>query len=473
MSTVPLRLRHLIAGLAVLCGVAAAPATASETATAPVVFKEYVLASPKPNLAKIKANKIEKPVLKFGIIKLTDCVPIVAARELGFFAEEGLSVSIEVQANWKVLLENTVAGTLDGAHMLAGQPIGATIGYLGQADMMTPFSMDLNGNAATVSNKLWAQMQEREPRLKEPGHAHPVTANALLPIAKERAAAGNPLRFAMVFPVSCHNYELRYWLAAGGVNPGFYDGYNDPVGKRDADVLLSVTPPPQMVQTLTQNTIDGYCVGEPWNQQAVRDGVGVPVFTDYYIWKNNPEKVFGFTQLFSSANPNTVIAVTKALIRAGHWLDASRENRITAVEMLANKAYIGANPEVLGASMLGTFEFQKGDKRDLPDFNVFYRYNATYPLKAHCVWYLTQMRRWGQIPTTKSDSWYHETAGKIYRPDIYRTAFAKLLEEKLIPEATLPTDDLPAFPADDFIDKIAFDSKQPNAYLKSLPIGLK
>ncbi len=193
MPTSPCRLRHLITGLALVCGVAStsAAAAASETAAAPVVFKEYTLASPKPNLAKIKANKIEKPVLKFGIIKLTDCVPIVAARELGFFAEEGLSVSIEVQANWKVLLENTVSGTLDGAHMLCGQPIGTTIGYLGQADMMTPYSMDLNGNAATVSNKLWTQMQERDPRLKEAGHAHPISAASLLPIAKERAAAAN------------------------------------------------------------------------------------------------------------------------------------------------------------------------------------------------------------------------------------------------------------------------------------------
>jgi nitrate/nitrite transport system substrate-binding protein len=357
--------------------------------------------------------------------------------------------------------------------MLCGQPIGATIGYLGQADMITPLSMDLNGNAATVSNDLWAKMQEHDPRLKEPGHAHPISAASLLPIAKERAGAGNPLRLAMVFPVSCHNYELRYWLAAGGVSPGFYNGYNDPVGTSNADVLLSVTPPPQMVQTLTQNTIDGYCVGEPWNQQAVKDKVGVPVFTDAYIWKNNPEKVFGMTKAFAAKNPNTVIGITKALIRAGYWLDESRENRIKAVEMLANKDYIGANPEVLGASMLGTFEFQQGDKRPLPDFNVFYRYNATYPLQAHCVWYLTQMRRWGQIPENKSDAWYHETAASIYRPDIYRIAYDKLIAEKLIPVADLPTEELPIFPAEDFIDRIAFDAKQPNAYLKSFTIGQK
>ncbi len=456
-----------------LCTASLSTAPTQSVNAEEITFTPYKTASPRPNLGKIKANKIEKPVLKFGIIKLTDCVPIVAARELGYFADEGLSVSIEVQANWKVLLENTISGTLDGAHMLCGQPIGATIGYLGQADMITPLSMDLNGNAATVSNALWAQMQERDPRLKEPGHAHPISAESLLPIAKERAGAGNPLRFAMVFPVSCHNYELRYWLAAGGVTPGFYNGFNDPVGTTDADVLLSVTPPPQMVQTLTQNTIDGYCVGEPWNQQAVKEKVGVPVFTDAYIWKNNPEKVFGMTKAFAEKNPNTVIGITKALIRAGYWLDESRANRIKAVEMLANKDYIGANPEVLGASMLGTFEFQQGDKRELPDFNVFYRYNATYPLKAHCVWYLTQMRRWGQIPENKPDEWYHKTADSIYRPDIYRIAFKKLIEENLLPDSELPTDDLPSYSASDFIDKIPFDSKKPNAYIASFPIGRK
>jgi nitrate/nitrite transport system substrate-binding protein len=449
-------------------------ASAALTTVSAMSFEPYQVTSPKPDLRKIKANGIEKPVLKFGIIKLTDCVPLVAARELGYFAEEGLSVSIEVQGNWKLILEGTVNGTLDGCHMLCGQPIGASIGYMGQADLVVPVSLDLNGNGITVSNALWAEMQEKEPRLKEPGHAHPISAAPLKAIAQEHAAAGKPLKMGMVFPVSCHNYELRYWLAAGGVSPGFYAGFDDPVGTADADIQLSVTPPPQMPQTMAQGTIDGYCVGEPWNQQAVKQKIGVPVAVDHYIWKYNPEKVLGVTRQFAETNPKTLIAITKAIIRAGIWLDESQVNRKKAVEMLANKAYIGAEPEVLAASMMGTFEFEQGDVREVPEYNVFYKHNATYPFYSHCVWYLTQMRRWGQIPDAKPDSWYKEQAERIYRPDIYRAAFEALaVEGKLPKDAKLPESDYPVVPAEDFIDGIAFDPTKPNEYLTKFAIGKK
>ena len=132
--------------------------------------------------------------------------------------------------------------------------------------------------------------------------------------------------------MSTHNYELRYWLAAGGIHPGFYSP-TDVTGQINADVLLSVTPPPQMPATLEAGTIYGYCVGEPWNQQAVFKGIGVPVITDYEIWKNNPEKVFGVTAAWAEQNPNTHVALVKALIRAGEWLDANdNANRTEAVE---------------------------------------------------------------------------------------------------------------------------------------------
>ena len=178
-------------------------------------------------------------------------------------------------------------------------------------------------------------------------------------------------------------------------------------GQIDADVLLSVTPPPQMPATMEAGTINGYAVGEPWNQQAVAKGIGVPVITDYEIWKNNPEKVFGLTAEFVEANPNTTLALTKALIRAAIWLDeGDNANRAEAVEILARPEYVGADAEVIANSMTGTFEYEKGDKRAVPDFNVFFRYNATYPYYSDAVWYLTQMRRWGQIAEAKPDAWY-------------------------------------------------------------------
>jgi nitrate/nitrite transport system substrate-binding protein len=232
------------------------------------------------------------------------------------------------------LLDRVISGELDGAHMLAGQPIGATIGFGTKADVITSFTMDLNGNGITVSNALWKKMQEADPKLKSPTPPHPITAEPLVPAMKEAKAKGAPLKMGMVFPVSTHNYEIRYWLAAAGINPGMYTA-DDTTGTKDADILLSVTPPPQMPATLEAGTINGYCVGEPWNQQAVLRGIGVAVVTDYEIWKNNPEKVFGTTADWAQKNPETNLAVVKALIRAAQWLDASPENRTEACRILS------------------------------------------------------------------------------------------------------------------------------------------
>merc|ERR1712000_399265 len=165
----------------------------------------------------------------------------------------------------------------------------------------------------------------------------------------------------MVFPVSTHNYELRYWLAAGGIYPGYYAPHKgDTAGQIDAQALLSVTPPPQMPAMMEAGTIYGYCVGEPWNQQAVFKGIGVPVITDYEIWKNNPEKVFGVSQGWADKYPNTHIRVVKALIRAAMWLDENdNANRPEAVKILAKSNYVGADEDVLANSMTGTFEYEK------------------------------------------------------------------------------------------------------------------
>jgi nitrate/nitrite transport system substrate-binding protein len=243
-------------------------------------------------------------------------------------------------------------------------------------------------------------------------------------------------------------------------------------GQIDAEVLLSVTPPPQMPATLEAGTIHGYCVGEPWNQQAVFKGIGVPVVTNYDIWKNNPEKVFVMTQKFIDENPNTAIAVTKALIRAGKWLDEPT-NRKEAVKILSMSQYVGAPEAVLANSMTGTFEFEKGDKRDMPDFNVFYKYNATYPFYSDGIWFLTQMRRWGQIPDAKTAAWYASTIKDIYRPDIWKKAAALLVEEGNIPATDIPATDGYKPATADFIDGTIYDAKDPLGYINSFLIGNK
>ncbi len=419
----------------------------------------------------------EKEDLKFGFIKLTDMAPLAIAYEKGYFEDEGLFVKLEAQANWKVLLDGVIDGQLDGAHMLAGQPLAATIGFGTKAHIVTPFSMDLNGNGITVSNTVWEEMKKHIP------HAggkpvHPIKADALKPVVESYKDKGKAFKMGMVFPVSTHNYELRYWLAAGGLNPGYYaPSKGDIKGQLQADVQLSVTPPPQMPATMEAGTIDGYCVGEPWNQQAVFKGIGVPVITDYEIWKDNPEKVFGMTDEFTKKYPNTTVRIVKAMIRAAKWLDEdNNKNRMEAVKILAQPNYVGADAEVIANSMTGTFEYEKGDKREVPDFNVFFRYNATYPYYSDAVWYLTQMRRWGQIDEKKDDSWYSDIAKKVYKPALY-----KIAAEELIAEGKMKPDEFPDFanetgykpPQKEFIDGVTYDGTKPNAYIESFSIGLK
>lgn len=414
---------------------------------------------------------IEKPELTFGFIKLTDMAPLAIAKEKGFFEDEGLFVTIEAQANWKNVLDRVIDGELDGSHMLAGQPIAASAGFGRQAELQTPFSMDLNGNGITVSNDVWAKMKPNVPADDDGKPIHPIKADALKPVIEEYKNAGKPFKMGMVFPVSTHNYEIRYWLAAAGINPGMYSKDNIQ-GQVDADVLLSVTPPPQMPNTLKSGTIYGYCVGEPWNQKAVFEGIGVPVTTNYDIWKNNPEKVFVMTKSFIDKNPNTATAVTKALIRAGKWLDDPK-NRPEAVGILSKSAYVGADSNVIANSMTGTFEFEKGDKREMPDFNVFFNHYATYPYYSDGIWFLTQMRRWGQIDEPKSADWYGEKIKEVYRPDVWKKAAELLVAEGHLAEKDIPETDGYKPPTSDFIDGTTFDAKDPIGYVNSFSIGNK
>lgn len=419
---------------------------------------------------------LEKDELKFGFIKLTDCAPIVIAKELGFFEDEGLSVEVIAQPNWKTLLDNVISGELDGAHMLSGQPIAATIGFGTKAHIITAFTMDLNGNGITVSNSIWEQMQENDETLDTPQPKHPISAASLKPIVDERVEDGEKLQMGMVFPVSTHNYEIRYWLAAAGIHPGMYTD-TDIGGRTGAEVELSVTPPPMMPATLEAGNIQGYCVGEPWNQQAVAKGIGVPVTTNYDVWQNNPEKVFGVTKAWADENPQTMLAVTKALIRAGRWLDETDDdgklvNREEAARLLSRPDYVGADFDVIKNSMTGYFYFQKTDKREMPDFNVFYKYYCTYPWYSDGVWFLTQMRRWGQITEPKPAEWYHEMAKKVYKPDIYLEAASLLVEEGYILKDEVPWETDGYKPATSaFIDGNTYDGKEPLSYIASFNIG--
>jgi nitrate/nitrite transport system substrate-binding protein len=224
-------------------------------------------------------------------------------------------------------------------------------------------------------------------------------------------------------------------------------------------------------------TTVGYCVGEPWNQQAVTKGLGVPVITSENIWTDGAEKVLGLTGEFVQKNPNTTVRVVKALIRASYWLDEnSNANRPEAVKIIARPAYVGADEKVIANSMTGTFEFEKGDTRPVPDFNKFYRGQYGIPYYSDAIWWLTQMRRWGHITEHKPDSWYLETAQKAFRPDIYVAAAKELIADGVMKASDFPDLDNATFikaAQAGPLDGIVFDGTKPNAYIDSFAIGLK
>lgn len=423
-----------------------------------------------------QAQEIEKPDLTIGFIKLTDMAPLAIAQEKGFFAEEGLNVTLAVKANWDEIQAGVLDGSLDAAQMLAGLPIASVLDD-DPVDIVAPLSMDLNGNAITVANWIWAEMRPNMPNMADGKPQHPISAAALLPLSTVFKEEGLALDFSMVHRYSNHNYELRYWLAAGGLNPGYYapDDAEEAPGQILADVFLAVTPPPKLPAALQSDLIFGYAVGEPWNQAAVQGKFGVAVVTDHEIMPFNPEKVLGLRADFAAQNPNTTRALLRAMIRAGMWLDADNgANREEAVAILARPEYLDTDAALIGASMQGTFEFEPGDVRPVPEFNLFFGHFATYPYYSDAVWLLTQMRRWGEIAEPQADAWYDETARKVYRPDLYLDAARSLVDAGLAAEADFPWDsDGYRAPEAGMIDGVPYDGKTPNAYIDSLAIGLK
>ena len=408
---------------------------------------------------------VEKPRLRLGLIPLTDCAPLVVALEQGFFRRHGLDVELSCEASWANIRDKVSIGALDGAQMLAAMPIAATMG-LGalHRPMITALSLGLNGNAITVSNALFARMRaiDAEAVTQPIGSAR--VLKALL--NADRTMAKAPLTFAMVYPFSSHNYQLRYWLAAGGIDP-------------DRDVRLVVVPPPRMVSRLEDGSIDGYCVGEPWNAFAVQRGLGRVLLTGYEVWNNGPEKVFGVTEQWAEAHPHTHRALLRALLEAAQWLDEP-DNRAAALDLLSRSGYMGVPLEVLRMSMNGTFAYGRDRaSRPLPDFNVFYRHAATFPWRSHAQWLVTQMIRWGQADVGSDAA---GVARRVYRTDLYREVARQLglpfptVDWKTegahdggwtLTEASAPI----AMGADRFLDGALFDPADPRGYLEGFAIS--
>lgn len=407
----------------------------------------------------------ERDTLRLGFIALNDCAPLVIARDAGFFEAEGLGVALSREQSWAAIRDKVALGLLDGAQMLAGMPIASTLGMGAPPHaMVTALSLGLNGNAITVASSLYERMRAADPAAM---NARPCTALALKQVIDEDRAAGlAPLTFGMVHPASAHNYQLRYWLASAGIDP-------------DRDVRLIVVPPSRMVANLAAGRLAGYCVGEPWNQMAVRAGIGHALITGYEIWNNAPEKVLGVTRDWADANPQTHAALIRALVRAGAWLDDPR-NREEAADTIAVADYVAAPADVIRRTLGGRFCYRPGAApRPAPDFNVFHRYAAGFPWRSHAMWFISQMIRWGQISAPVDIA---ATAERIYRPDVFRQAVATLgmavPAEDYKSEGshshgwTLASEEADpiAMGADAFFDGRAFDPGNVLAYLQAHPI---
>ena len=343
-----------------------------------------------------------------GIIPLLDCAPLVVAAEFGFAEKYNLRLEISREQSWASIRDKVTIGHLDCAHMLGPMVIASTLG-IGhvRTPLIAPMALGLNGNAITVSNDL----HDRLIAAGLGGDDVLSGARALKAVIDaDRAAGRPPLTFGVVFPFSAHNYELRGWLAAAGINPDF-------------DLRLVVIPPPLMVANLDQGLIDGFCVGAPWNAVAVEAGVGEIVTTKSRIWHNGPEKVLGVRATWAAAHPRTLSALIRALVEAAQWVERP-ENRRAVAETLAAPHYLDIAAPILAQAMAGDLRGRApGGAVNDPDFITFFRDDATFPWRSHAAWFTEQMIRWRQID---QDTDICALAEQVYRPDIYRDAVRPL-----------------------------------------------
>jgi nitrate/nitrite transport system substrate-binding protein len=339
----------------------------------------------------------ETPNLKFGIIALTDCSPIVIAHEKGLFKKYGINSTVAKQASWAAVRDALSNGDIQGTHMLIGMPIASTMGLLGspKKPMVIPWLLNRNGQSISLKADLKGKVAA-DPK-------------ALKPFVMDAKAKGSPLTFAMTFPPGTHAMWMRYWLGAGGINP-------------DKDVGLIVVPPAQMVANMKVGKMDGFCVGEPWNARTIADGIGFTALNTQDIWKDHPEKVCAFTAEFAEKNPKTVKAVLKALHEASVWLD-DLKNRPEQAEIVARATYINCPKDLILGRMLGKYDFGDGRKKQDPNYMIFSSRNCNYPQPKYATWWLTQFKRWGMMPGSAD---YKTVVSQVMRPDIYEEAMKEI-----------------------------------------------
>ncbi len=371
----------------------------------------------------------EKKEVRIGFIPLTDCSSVVMAAVQKFDEKYGIKIIPTKEASWASVRDKLVNGELDAAHVLYGLVYGVQLGIGGpKKDMSVLMSINNNGQGITLSNQL-----------KDKGVTDGAKLAALV-AKKEREYT-----FAQTFPTGTHAMWLYYWLGAHGINPF-------------KDVKNIVVPPPQMVANMRVGNMDGFCVGEPWNQRAIIDKIGFSVATSQDIWTDHPEKVLGTTADWVAKNPNTARAMTAAVLDASRWIDASLANKQKTAETVAQKSYINTDIDVIVGRMLGRYENGLGKTWDDKNHMKFFNDGAVnFPYLSDAMWFLTQHKRWGLL---KDDPDYLAVAKKVNRIDIYKQAAAAA-------KVSLPKSEMRSHK---LIDGTVWDGKDPKKYAASFKV---
>lgn len=343
-----------------------------------------------------------------GFMPLFDSVVLVAAKEIGFAAAEGIDLTLNRESSWANIRDRMAIGHFDVAHMLGPMPIACNLGLTPLAsETIVPFALGLGGNCVTVSNAVWSAMADHG---AQPDLDPTKTGEALAALVHQRVQAGSEqLRFAVVHPHSGHSYELRYWLAASGIDPAH-------------DIEIVIVPPPFMADALAAGRIDGYCVGEPWNSVAVAAGTGHIATVKAAIWKNSPEKVLGVRKPWADDNLGALSALLRALHHSARWCqDAANHTELAA--LMAQPAFLGVPADLQIFALSGKLHIGGGVERAVKDFFVPFDRAASFPWKSHALWFYTQMVRWGDLAHTPAHA---AIARDCYRPDLYRAALKPL-----------------------------------------------
>ena len=343
--------------------------------------------------------------LRIGFIPLVDASALIVAVDKGFAAAEGLDVTLVREVSWSNVRDKLNIGLFDAAHLLAPVAIASSLG-LGhiKVPIVAPFNLGINGNAITISPALHAAlMAQADGDPDDPM----VTAKALAQVVAARKKAGQePLTFGMTFPYSTHNYQLRFWMAAGGVDP-------------DEDVQLVVLPPPYMVESLANGLVDAFCVGAPWNSVAVDLGIGHILHFAADVLKRGAEKVLAVRGKWAEENPDVLVRLIRAHQRAADFIE-DPANRAEAAQVLSRADRINVDAEVIRRTLDGRLKISPdGTLRASQRYLLVGREGAARPDPVQAAWLYAQMVRWGQTKLTEAGL---KTALAVFRPDLYDTA---------------------------------------------------